>query len=415
MPKTTLAHNARQVGFSDVNGRGDALQVCGQKRGGRYYLYLGHVWSGGVSVLDVTNPAGLEVIGHIPSATPNTWHINLQVADDLLMLANERVIPGWGRLPADSPFEAGVQLFDVGEPSSPRRLGAWHTSGSGTHRNWYAGGRYAYLSASEQGYAGRFLVILDVSDPQEPREAGRWWVPGQAMTLGETPWWPTEHGAGHFTFHGGIVLGELAYLAYEDFGLKILNIADPQHPELVGELSTHPPFAGYTHTTLPLPGRQLVIAAEETIAYDCQEEQKRIWLIDVRDPTHPASFGTLPLPEEPPGEPAWCDKGGRFGPHNLHENRPGAFQSETLLFNAFFNAGLRVYDIRDPFKPREVAWFIPPPPERLYDPRPSAPRVVSSQDVYVDDRGYCFITDYNAGLYVVELEGQARQLMNLPG
>jgi hypothetical protein len=406
-----LTHNTRQVGYSDVNGRGDALQVCGQKRNGRYYLYMGHLWSGGASVLDVTDPAAPEVIHHFEKPTPNTWHINLQVADDLLMLANERIIPGWGTLPPDSPYEAGVQFYDVRDPGSPRKLGAWQTSGSGTHRNWYAGGKYAYLSASEDGYAGRFLLVLDVSDPENPREASRWWLPGQAVKLGEKPWWPTEHGRGHYTFHGGIVSGDLAYLAYEDFGLRIVNLADLDRPRLVGEISMHPPFAGHTHTTLPLPCRDLVVAAEETILYNCQEEQKRIWLIDVRDPTHPVSFGTLPLPVEPPGEPPWCEKGGRFGPHNLHENRPGAFQSETLVFNAFFNAGLRVYDIRDPFKPREVAWFIPPVPERMYDPRPNAPRTISSQDVYVDDRGYCFLSDYNAGLYVIELEGEAQALM----
>lgn len=406
-----LTYNTRLVGYSDVNDRGDALQVCGQKRGGRYYLYLGHFWSGGLSILDVTDPTAPTVIHHLPSPTPNTWHINLQVADDLLLVASERIIPGWGRLPADSPFEAGVRLYDVREPSAPRLLSIWRTTGSGTHRNWYVGGRYAYLAASEDGYAGRFLLILDVSDPERPREAGRWWIPGQAVKRGERPWWPTDRHAGHYSLHGPLVAGDLAYLAYEDFGLRIVNIADPAHPVLVGELNLHPPFAGYTHTTLPLPGRQLVVAAEETIAYNCQEQQKRIWLIDVREPSHPVSFGTLPLPEEPPGEPPWCEKGGRFGPHNLHENRPGAFQSETLVFNAFFNAGLRVWDIRDPFKPREVAWFIPPPPARLYDPRPGAPQVISSQDVYVDDRGYCFLTDYNAGLYVVELTGEARALM----
>ena len=411
-----LSFNARQVGYSDMDGRGDALQLCGQKRDGRYYLYVGHFWSGGLSVLDVTNPAAPEVIHHLPGPTLNTWHINLQVAGDLLMVANERFIPGWGTVPPESPFEAGVRFFDVSDPSAPRRLGAWHTSGPGTHRNWYAGGRYAYLSASEEGYAGRFLVILDVSDPELPHEAGRWWVPGQAMKLGEKPWWPTDRASAHlYSFHGCVVAGDLAYLGYQDLGFKILDVADPARPELVGELSTHPPFGGFTHTALPLPERRLVVVAEETIAYNCQEEQKRIWLVDAREPSRPASFATLPLPEELPGQPRWSEKGGRFGPHNLHENRSGAFQSETVLFNAFFNAGLRVYDIRDPFRPREVAWFIPPDPERMHDPRPNAPKTISSQDVYVDDRGYCFITDYNAGLYVVELTGEARRLLGLSG
>jgi hypothetical protein len=408
-----LTFNTRQVGWTDVDGHGDSLQLCGQKKNGRYYLYLGHFWSGGLSILDVTNPGSPEVVHHLDSPTPNTWHINLQVAGDILMVANERFIPGWGPVPVTDPWEAGVQFFDCSEPSAPRKLGKWSTSGSGTHRNWYVGGRYAYISASEDGYAGRFLVILDVSDPENPHEAGRWWVPGQAIKNGETPGWGGGGHAGHYTLHGPIADGDTIYCAYEDLGLKILDASDVAHPRLVGELNTHPPFAGYTHTTLPLPGRQLVVAAEETIAYNCDEDQKRIWLIDIREPTNPVSFATLPMPVEPLGEPPWCEKGGRFGPHNLHENRPAAFQSETLVFNAFFNAGLRVWDIRDPFVPREVAWFIPPPPHRLYDVRPNAPAAVSSQDVYVDDRGYCFLTDYNAGLYIVELEGEARELLGL--
>ena len=40
--------------------------------------------------------------------------------------------------------------------------------------------------------------------------------------------------------------------------------------------------------------------------------------------------------------------------------------------------------------------------------------MLSSEDVYVDDRGYCFLTDHSAGLYVVALEGEARDLMGLP-
>ncbi len=356
-----LAYNARQVGYSDMNDRGDALQICGQRIGGRYYVYCGHLWSSGVTILDVTDPSAPDVVYYLQAPTPNTWHINLQVADNLLMVANERIIPGWGPVPPTDPYLAGVQFYDVSNPAAPRKLGAWNTTGSGTHRNWYVGGRYAYLSTSEEGYLGRFLLILDVSDPEHPHEAGRWWLPGQARKLGEQPTWATE-GHGHRGLHGPIVSGDLCYLAYEDNGVAIVNVADPAHCELVGKFNVHPPFGGYAHTTTPYPGRNLLVLVEETIEYNCREEQKRIWLADIREPSHPVTFATLPLPKEPPGEPSWCEKGGRFGPHNMHENRPGSFQSEDLVFDAFFNAGLRVWDIRNPFEPSEIAWFIPPPP-----------------------------------------------------
>ena len=120
--KQALTHNARQVGWSGMDGRGDALQLCGQKKGGRYYLYVGHFWSGGVSILDVTTPSNPKVVHYLQCPTPNTWHINLQVADALLMVANERYIPGWAKVPPETPWEAGVQFYDVSEPTKPRKL-----------------------------------------------------------------------------------------------------------------------------------------------------------------------------------------------------------------------------------------------------------------------------------------------------
>ena len=41
---------------------------------------------------------------------------------------------------------------------------------------------------------------------------------------------------------------------------------------------------------------------------------------------------------------------GNFGPHNLHENRPGSFVSEETIFATYHNAGVRVFDIRDQYR-----------------------------------------------------------------
>jgi hypothetical protein len=45
-------------------------------------------------------------------------------------------------------------------------------------------------------------------------------------------------------------------------------------------------------------------------------------------PENPISISTLPIS----AEIDYAKKGGHFGPHNLHENRPGSFVSETLIF-----------------------------------------------------------------------------------
>ena len=113
------------------------------------------------------------------------------------------------------------------------------------------------------------------------------------------------------------------------------------------------------------------------------------------------AIATFPTPVEED----YCAKGGHFGPHNLHENRPGSFQSSETIFTTYQNAGVRVFDISDQFQPEEIAHYVPPAPERMFDTRPNRPRVIQSCDVFVDRNGLLYVTDYNAGLYILEYTG----------
>jgi hypothetical protein len=65
----------------------------------------------------------------------------------------------------------------------------------------------------------------------------------------------------------------------------------------------------------------------------------------MREPTNPVQIAAFP----PPAEEDYCKKGAKVGPHNLHENRSGSFQSEQLIFATYQDAGVRVFDIADPF------------------------------------------------------------------
>jgi hypothetical protein len=106
------------------------------------------------------------------------------------------------------------------------------------------------------------------------------------------------------------------------------------------------------------------------------------------------SISTLPLP--PVEEHAF--RGGRYGAHNLHENRPGpAFRSDTLLFGTYFNGGVRVHDIGNPFQPVELAHYVPEAPAR-------SQRAIQINDVYVDENRTIYAVDrFNGGLYVLEM------------
>ena len=121
-----------------------------------------------------------------------------------------------------------------------------------------------------------------------------------------------------------------------------------------------------------------------------------------RAPAHPVGIATFPTP----AEADYAAKGGHFGPHNIHENRPGSFVSSDLIFATYQNAGIRVFDIRDQFRPLEVGALVPPQPPRMVDHRPNRARVVQSTDVFVDRNGILYCTDYNAGLYIMEYIGR---------
>jgi hypothetical protein len=135
---------------------------------------------------------------------------------------------------------------------------------------------------------------------------------------------------------------------------------------------------------------------------DHQEDGvKNVWVFDNRDPSNPAIISTFPQPPEAD----YKSKGGHFGPHNLHENRPCSFVSDKLIFTTWQNAGIRVFDIADAKAPVEVGALVPPAPTRMADHRPNRTRVIQTADIFVDAAGLIYVTDYNAGLYVLEYGG----------
>ena len=397
------------VSHSDQGGRGDGVQIMVHKG----HAYIGHMFSNGVTIINITDPKNPRPVNFLPTPA-NTWALHLQTHEDLLLVVNavnlfgsslyaneaeyytKSISETFGQQNRD--FSAGLRVYDISRPEQPHEIGFMPIEGLGLHRLWYVGGRYAYASALLDGYADYIFLIIDMADPAHPKEAGRWWLPGMWRARGEVPSW----GAGRrYALHHAIVADTIAYGSWRDGGLTLLDVSNPSQPRLLAHRNWCPPFGGGTHTSLPLPDRQLAIVADEAIADNCADQVKYTWVVDVRELTNPVTISTFPTPSEED----YCAKGGHFGPHNLHENRPGSLQSSELIFVTYQNAGVRVFTIKNPFRPEEVAYFVPPPPERMFDTRPNRPRVIQSCDVFVDHEGLMYVTDYNAGLYILQYKG----------
>jgi hypothetical protein len=395
--------NVEIIGYSDV-GKRPPFKLAIQEVDGRWLMYMGHLWHHGWSILDVTDPESPELVDFIPGPD-NTWTIQMEVADGKMITALEEQPADWGGDP-NAPFDEGVIIWDLGDPVRPERLGQFRTGSSGTHRNFYAGGRYVHLAAGMPGFSGNIYVIIDIIDPTHPVEVGRWWVFGQQE--GETD----EPPAGVSNHGPPYVVGNLAYLPYGAAGMIIVDISDVANPVQVGQLDFTPPFIGFigAHSVLPLPEREIAIVNSEAIAEDCNEPLNHASIVDVADPANPVLLSILSVPEPPPDSPHanFCEKGGRFGPHNLnqHFHSPFVEQRADLVYLTYFNAGLRIYDTSDPLLPREVGYFIPPEPRRRFGPKPEGNLTLQTEDVLVDARGFIYITQKNQGMWILRFSGE---------
>ena len=85
---------------------------------------------------------------------------------------------------------------------------------------------------------------------------------------------------------------------------------------------------------------------------------------------------------------------------------------KKMAFIAFFNAGVRALDIRDPYHPKEVGYFIPSITAATdkrcvtIDGKDRCKVAIQTNNVETDERGYIYIVDRaNTGLHILELTG----------
>jgi hypothetical protein len=378
--RDAAAQHIRQLGQTDLGGHGDCMSVnvVGD------IAYVGHMGGDrvGTSVVDVSDPAAPKLVTQLLTP-PGTRSHKVQVVGDILLVNRER-----------NPFErdatswtAGLQIYDISDPSHPSEVSFIATPGQGVHRMTYWEQPYAWITGSDEGWTDQFLIVADLTDPEKPVEVSRWWLPGMHCAAGERPTWAPDR---RWALHHALVRGERVYCGWWDAGLVILDVSDLAHPDMVSHLEFGREISGATHTCMPLPGRDLLVVTDEALGNWRHEPQKKIRLVDVSDERKPRVVSELPVPE---GD--FPQRGGRFGPHNLHEMRPGSFQSDHVVHATYFNAGLRMYDVTEPAEPQEIAYYVPQDGANGEACQLNDLTVTSDGTIYVTDRA-------GSGLYIME-------------
>lgn len=396
------------VGHTDLGGRGHSDQVMIS----RQHAYVGHSKTRGTSVVDVSDPRAPKVVNLLPHNL-GSWALHLQTAEDMLLVAEAFDFRGAmtdqeyylntvggsdsAKMRASGKsFSAGMRIYDISRPATPREIGFLNIAGLGIHRLWWVGGRYAYASALLDGYTDYIFVVIDLANPSKPEIIGRWWQPGMWTAGGEANNLP-----GRVGLHHAVIEGDVAYGCWRDGGVTLIDISDKSNPRLISHRNWSPPFAGGTHSALPLIERNLLVVADEAVRPIDKEPLKPIWVFDIRQPANPVSISTFPVPSDQD----YFAKGGNFGPHNLHENRPGSFRSSATIFATYQSAGLRVFDLSNRYRPEEIGWFVPPTPSRWMEPLRGRTKVLHSADVFVSAEGLAYLTDYDAGMYIAQWDG----------
>jgi hypothetical protein len=347
----------------------------------------------GVIVLDMTDPANpvqTDNLTEIPMMTPHE-SLNLNAKRGLLaaVTGNPATYPGL------------VSIYDLHNDcrhpvlqstSAPARLG--HESGfSEDGLTFYA-----------TGTAQQSITAIDVTDPQNPHAIWQGNVLSHGMQLSDD---------GNRAYVADAAGGDLAILDTSEVQARK---PDPQVREvsrLTWESASIPQnaipftrdgkpylleFDEYTQRTLNPSGDADAVGAGR--------------IIDISDETKPRVIANLRLQINQPEDHAAATDAGDPGTMNPAQgyaahycNIPTRVDPQVVACS-FIASGLRVFDISELTAPKEIAYFVAPPVQRVENGGTNS-NFAMSQPVIVPERREVWYTDGESGFYVLRVDKRA--------
>ncbi len=428
-----LSMNVNRLSHMDLPGAGQ-IMVVGN------YAYIGHLRPPyGTTILDISDPRKPKIVSQLMIDDPYMHSHKARVVGDIMitncerynylfvrkaeklaaakiaikqktgkdattkeisqeLLVEESDVAKLEEISSRGFEGGGFKVWDIKDKANPKLLAYVATHGLGVHR-FDMDERYAYISTEMEGFHGNILVIYDIQNPTRPQEVSRWWMPGQNVAAGEQPTWRGFDNRLHHTMRHGNYL----YAGCWHAGVQIIDVNDITKPKTVGEYNYHPPFPEPSHTFMRVPfkvaGRDVALVVDEEHQHVDTKDGERhtglphaaLWVFDVADfgNIKPLSCFTIGELDSPWSRAA----GGRFGAHQFQEH-----MDDTFVYCTWFGGGLRIVDIANPLRPKEVGYFIPEPVGKNTGPM--------SNDVDTDGRGLVYLMDRFAGFDILEFKGK---------
>lgn len=427
--------NLRRVGANDIGRRGQNFQLAWY-RNCAYVSTIGlREDTGrlerpdeldGIAVVDVANPRKPRVVGMVRSPKGKSSHEALEVnAKRGLLVATV------GGL--QTPY---LETYDVkGDCRKPRFLGRYDAGFPMLHGLRVSeDGRTAYSTDPYDAYgAGDVMHAVDIGDPRRPKRLVAW------SPHGETP--PDQHGihdldlsedgnrayagAAPYQAAAGVLLAGPPSVG-PGTSLAILDTTEVQQrrprPDVKVVSRTSLPNIGHTVQRMRIGGRPYLLVSGEA-PFGGPQNCPWAWghIVDITDERKPRRVSDLRLEVN---DLKSCSKAAEDGAiYSIHYSGVDDERDTKLVFYTYYTGGLRVFDVRDPTRPREIAYYQPPPTPGTKFPAaaPSTPdsgsRVfdyTTSVVRYRPETGEIWLVSVNAGFQVLQLTGApARQRATL--
>ena len=442
--------NMALLGYVDLQAR-SAYHPEIKQQGNRWIAYVGHhggpskinpltgaMEFNGTSIIDVTDPKAPKALSHIAGQeggpeTGGAQMVRVCAGKDLPKADKSKfyLLRSFGT--------TAHEVWDVTSPEHPTIVSTPVRGLRDTHKNfWECDTGIAYLVSGPKGWnSRRILQVFDLSDPAKPVHIRDFGIAGQE------PGSKSPIPDNKYQVHGAIstgVTGNRIYVGYGTVSNGVVQILDrdkllngAREPTAANLLTPQvsilytPPTMG-AHTVLPILGvevkdfatnkiskRDLIAMTNESTSNECLEPRQMAYFIDITNEGTPFNLSNYQVAESAGG---YCKRGGRFGSHSSVENQPPMY-AKRVMFYTWFNAGVRAVDMRDPYHPQEIAYYIPAITDNTDKRCVTTPQgaqckvAIQSNNAEVDDRGYIYVVDRaDTGMHILELTGSAREVAN---